>query len=291
MVQGKQRPHLNMITVLIPIYNEEKSIAATIERIKKTLQKTRHEIIAINDGSTDKTAEILQGIQGIRTITHPYNLGYGAALKTGLKNAKHDWILITDADGTYPIESIPLLLEHHDRYDMVVGARSGKNVPTMRKPAKLILGLMANILTGRKIPDLNSGFRLFRKDMALQFMNLYPNGFSFTITITLAALTNSHTVKYIPIEYHKREGKSAINPVRDFIGFMTLILRIMVYFDPLKFFLFPAFITMSLATGLGLYQYLFEGHVTQFPFIALLAGLQILLLGLLAELIVKRSKA
>ncbi|MBI3034083.1 glycosyltransferase family 2 protein [Candidatus Woesearchaeota archaeon] len=280
-----------MISVLIPVYNEEKSVAATIERIKKAMGKQQHEIIAINDGSTDKSGKIVSSIAGIRSISHPYNLGYGAALKTGLKNAKGEWVLITDADGTYPIESIPELLKYREQYDMVVGSRSGKNVPNMRKPAKAILGLLANILTGKKIPDLNSGFRLFRKDVAMKFMSLYPSGFSFTITITLACLTNDYTVKYVPIEYSKREGKSTISPLKDFLGFMTLIVRIIMYFEPLKFFLIPSLLLIFAGIADGIYEFITIRNIAQLPVILLLAGLQIGLLGLLADLVVKKSRS
>ncbi len=281
-----------MISIIIPVYNEQDSVAATIERIKKVMKGEKHqyEIIAVNDGSTDKTEKILKQIIGIRTITQPYNLGYGAALKTGLRNAKGDWVLITDADGTYPVESIPELMKYAGQYDMVVGERAGKNVPNMRKPAKAIIGLLANILTGKKIPDLNSGFRVFRKEVAMQFMHLYPSGFSFTITITLACLTNSHTVKYVPIEYSKRQGKSAINPIRDFVGFLTLIVRILTYFEPLKFFLTPAILLILAGIGYGAYQLATISNIAQLPVLLVLAGLQIGLLGLVADLIVKSRR-
>ncbi len=276
------------ISIIIPIYNEEKSAASTIERVKKTIGKQSHEIIAVNDGSTDNTRKILSTISGIRIINHPYNIGYGAALKTGIKNAKGEIIAMLDADGTYPVESLPELISHCDEYDMVVGARSGKNVPFMRKPAKWILGSLANTLTGRKIPDLNSGFRIFKKDIAMQFMHLYPAKFSFTTTITLAFLTNSYTVKFVPIEYYKREGKSTIKPLQDFLGFLTLIVRIVMYFEPLKFFLIPSMILLLLGIASGIYEYITIQNIAQLPVILLLAGLQIGLLGLLADLMAKR---
>ncbi|MBI2575335.1 glycosyltransferase family 2 protein [Candidatus Woesearchaeota archaeon] len=281
-----------MISVIIPVYNEEKAVASTIERVKKAMnrQKQQYEIIAVNDGSTDNSEKILRQAAGIRIASHPYNLGYGAALKTGLRNAKGEFVLITDADGTYPVESIPELLKYTGQYDMVVGARTGKNVPNMRKPAKAIIGLLANILTGKKIPDLNSGFRVFRKEVAMQFMHLYPSGFSFTITITLACLTNSHTVKYVPIEYSKRQGKSTISPVKDFIGFVTLIVRILTYFEPLKFFLTPAILLILAGIGYGIYQLVTISNIAQLPVLLVLAGLQIGLLGLVADLIAKSRR-
>lgn len=276
------------VTIVIPVYNEEKSIADTVSRVKKALAGKKYEIICVNDGSSDNTAKILKGIGEARTITHPYNLGYGAAIKTGIRNAAGEWILITDADGTYPIEAIPELISHTERYDMVVGARSARNVPLMRRPAKAILTGLANILTGRKIPDLNSGFRIFRKDMAERFYSLYPSGFSFTTTITLAAMTNDYTVKYVPIEYYTREGKSSIRPLRDFVGFLTLIFRIMIYFEPLRFFLLPSILLITLGIAAGVYEYATIQNVAELPVTLFLAGLQIGFIGLLADLMARK---
>ena len=278
------------ISILIPVFNEEKSIAATVDSVKKTLAKHPHEIICIKDGSSDNTLEILKKIPEIVLISNTYNLGYGASLKKGIRAAKGNWIAITDADSTYPIDRLEEMIQHMDTYDMIVGARSGKNVPLMRRPAKAILTLLANILTGRKIPDLNSGFRLFKKDVAMEFMHLYPSGFSFTTTITLACLTNDYTVKYIPVEYYKREGKSTIKPIRDFVGFLTLIFRIMMYFEPLKFFLAPSIVLILYGLGKAIYEHFAIGAVSAIPVVFLLAGLQIGFLGLLADLIVKKRR-
>jgi glycosyltransferase involved in cell wall biosynthesis len=280
------------LSILIPAYNEEESIKSTIEDIKSTIKDMEYEIIVINDNSKDKTKDILKEIENINIINNPYNLGYGASLKKGLKKAKYDWILITDADGTYPIKSIPDLLKHKDNYDMVVGARTGKNVhiPLIRKPAKKILNILANFLTGKKIPDLNSGLRLFKKAMAMEFYNMYPNGFSFTSTITLCAFTNNYTVKYIPIDYGKRTGKSSIKS-RDFFGFIKLMLKIMLFFDPLKFFLWPGILFMIAGITYGIYQFLiFPTGLGQLPIILVLGGFQIIFLGFIAELVVNNKR-
>lgn len=283
-----------MLTIILPVYNEEKAISSTIRRIKIVMNKIRvkYEIIAVDDGSKDNSGKILEKIKGISVIHHPYNLGYGASLKDGIKRARYNLILIADADGTYPIEDIPKLLKYSKRYDMVVGARAGKKVddPMMRKPAKFFLRHLANFLTGRKIPDINSGFRIFKKDIALQFFHLFPSGFSFTTTITLACLTNDYTVKYIPINYFRRKGKSSINPVRDFIGFTTLIFKIMMYFNPLRMFLFPSILLFAFGFLILLYDVFIRSNITDLPIIVLLAAFQIGFLGLLADLIVKGKK-
>ena len=284
------------ITVLLPAYNEEESIHFTISRIKEVMLSTRteHEIIVINDGSTDSTKDILEKEAGIVLVNNAYNLGYGASLKKGIKEAKYGLIFMLDADGTYPIEDMPKLMKHIDNYDMVVGARTGKNVnvPLMRRPAKFILTALARFLTKKKIPDLNSGMRLFRKEIAMEFFHLFPSGFSFTTTITLACLTNQYTVKFIPIDYFKRKGKSTIHPINDFVNFNKIIFKIVLYFEPSKFFLWPGSILILLGGLYGIYQVLMTvpRNLGQFPIMILLAGLQIVFLGLIAELVVKSRK-
>lgn len=279
------------ISIVVPIFNEQSVVNDTIERIKKTVPDS--EIIVINDGSSDDTLEILKTINNIKIINHPYNLGYGASLKHGIKIATGKWIVITDADNTYPIEDIPKLLKYSDSYDMVVGARIGKKVhiPIMRRPAKWIIKVLASFLVGKKIPDINSGLRVFNKDKALEFMNLYPSGFSFTSTITLSFFTSDYTIKYIPINYFKRTGKSTIHPIKDFAGFITLIFKIIIFFRPLRFFIIPSLILMTIGILHGIYQILtLPTGLGQLPVIAILAGLQIIFLGILADLIVKGRK-
>jgi len=284
------------VTVLLPVYNEEDAIHSTIEGIKKVMSSTNvaYEIIAVNDGSTDSTKSTLEKERDIRLINNAYNLGYGASLKKGLKAAKYPWVFMLDADGTYPIKDMPMLMKHMDEYDMVVGARTGKNVniPLMRRPAKFILTNLARFLTKKKIPDLNSGMRLFKKEVAMEFFHLYPSGFSFTTTITLACLTNDYTVKFVPIDYFKRKGKSTVHPISDFINFNKIIFKMVLYFEPSKFFLWPGFILALVGIVYGAYQVLTTAprNLGQFPIMVFLAGLQIAFLGLIAELIVKSRR-
>jgi len=280
------------VSVLIPAYNEEVSLATTVETI---LKQARHfksmEIIVINDGSKDRTAEIARTLP-VTLIEHDPNRGYGASLKSGLQAAKHPWILIADADGTYPLEDTPRLLVDAEKYSMVVGARIGANVhiPLMRRPAKWMITQLAQYLSRVKIPDLNSGFRIFRKDVALRFLPLYPDGFSFTTTITLSMLTNGYRVKFVPIDYLKRTGKSSIHPIRDTVNFTILIIRICAYFNPLNVFVPPALLLMLLGVIKGGIDYHGQHHLGLLAVSMVLTGMQMLFIGLVADLIDKRMK-
>jgi len=224
-------------SIIIPAYNEENGIINVISEIELLMNENsiNHEIIVVDDGSTDKTVEKVSSTNA-RLIEHQQNRGYGAALKTGIKASVYDLVAIIDADGTYPVKYLIELINNSKSYDMVVGARTGKNVniPLIRKPAKWALNKLANFLTNYKIPDLNSGLRLFKKNSLLKFLHLLPDGFSFTTTITIAMLTNNFNVKYIPIDYKKRVGKSKIRPIYDTLNFIFLITRMVIYFKPLR---------------------------------------------------------
>ena len=199
------------ISVIIPAYNEEAVIGKVLADLEAVLAKTDlvFEIIVVNDGSTDRTGEIVRETK-VTLLENSVNRGYGASLKLGISQAQYEYILIMDADGTYPEEAVPVLLGKTDRYDMVVGARTGPEVaiPLHRKFPKWILRKMADYLVGMKIPDLNSGLRVFKRSVVMKFFNILPNGFSFTTTITVALLSNNYPVKYISINYHKRKGRS-----------------------------------------------------------------------------------
>jgi len=227
----------NNVSIIIPAYNEENGIIDVINEIETLLveKKINNEIIIVDDGSTDKTKEKVSSTNA-RLIEHQQNRGYGAALKTGIKASIYDQIAIIDADGTYPVNYLIELIDNKKNYDMVVGARIGKNVsiPLIRRPAKWALNKLANFLTNYKIPDLNSGLRLFKKNSLLKFLHILPDGFSFTTTITIAMITNNFNVKYIPIDYEKRIGKSKIRPIYDTLNFISLITRMVIYFKPLR---------------------------------------------------------
>ena len=281
------------ISIVIPVYNEEKAIKETIEGLKRELNKLNlnYEIIVVNDGSTDKTKEILGKIEVIKLIDHPENKGYGAAIKTGVKQSQADFILIIDADGTYPNESISELIKHTSDYDMVVGARTGKKakIPLIRKPAKWIMGKLANYLSGMKIPDINSGLRIMKKSLIEKYLYILPDGFSFTTTITLAALTNGYRVKYVPITYSKRTGKSKFRPIRDTLNFFQLIIRTILYFNPLKVFIPLGIILFFFGIVVFLWSYFFAPKVLDTTTaIFIISSIQILAIGMLADLISKK---
>lgn len=280
------------ISVLIPAFNEEESLVKTVEAIRAQMAGTgAHEIIVIDDGSSDRTGELARTLP-VKLISHEMNMGYGASLKDGLREARFDYILIADADGTYPLEDIPRLLEAAGDNAMVVGARTGAvvQVPMLRRPGKWLITRLAEYLSSRKIPDLNSGFRIFRRDAALRFIQLYPDGFSFTTTITLAMLTNHYKVHYVPINYHRRVGKSSIKPLRDFTNFTILIIRICAYFKPLNVFVPPAVVLIMLGIVKGGIDYSHQGHLGLLSIATALTGIQMIFIGLLADLIDHRMK-
>jgi glycosyltransferase involved in cell wall biosynthesis len=283
------------VSIIIPAFNEEKAIGGVLRHIIEVMDTTgfEYEIIVVDDGSRDETTSKARQFQGVVVTKHRRNLGYGAALKTGIRRARFDTICITDADGTYPNEQIPHLVKTlmSGDFSMAVGARTGKNVaiPIVRRPAKWAIGRLANILSGETIPDLNSGLRAFNRETALRFFNLLPDGFSFTTTITLCMLTNGYSVEYVPIDYHPRVGKSKIKPIRDTLNFTQLILRIALYFAPLKIFLPISGILFLAAVTVGYVSHYLTGRVADVTTLVIaMAALQVAITGFLAELINRR---
>ncbi|HEU4564188.1 MAG TPA: glycosyltransferase family 2 protein [Gemmatimonadaceae bacterium] len=276
------------VSVVIPAYNEAAHVAEQIRDVHRVMERSgwSFEIIVVDDGSTDGTAEAAATAAaetGARILRRKRNRGYGATLKQGIALARHDWILITDADGTYPVDAIPELLAAADGNAMVVGARTGDNVkiPLERRPAKAFLRWLASYLAGRELPDINSGLRLMRKDLVRRYEHLLPSGFSFTTTITLAATTNDYAVEYVPIDYHARLGESKIRP-RHAYDFTLLILRVIVFFNPLKVFIpFGGFL---FAVGILKFIYdLFLDNLSETAVLGLLGALIVWAVGLLAD--------
>jgi glycosyltransferase involved in cell wall biosynthesis len=281
------------ITVVIPAYNESEGITEVIEKIQKVIASSslQWDILVIDDGSDDKTSEIVDSLN-VPVIRHEFNKGYGAALKTGLRAVKSEWFAIIDADGTYPESELLTIADQIENSDMVVAARTGKNVniPLIRRPAKAFIGKLASYVAEIKIPDLNSGLRVMRKKVVEKYVHLLPNGFSFTSTITLAMLVGGYRVKYIPIDYLPRKGNSKIRPIYDTLNFMSLIIRTILYFRPLKVFMPLAFLFFFLGTFTLFGSWYFLGKIMDSSAtILFMTGVQMLALGLLAELIVRRS--
>ncbi|NJL92818.1 MAG: glycosyltransferase family 2 protein [Anaerolineae bacterium] len=282
------------VTIVIPAYNEEAGIGAVLHSLT-TLVATQHlvyEIIVVNDGSTDGTGQVLAGFDTITVIDHQYNRGYGAALKTGIRAAHSDIIVITDADGTYPNERIPELVDLMQDRDMVVGARTTANakIPLIRRPPKWVLSKLANYLAETRIDDINSGLRAFRKAIIVRFFNILPNGFSFTMTITLAMHTNNYQVLYVPIDYFVRVGHSKIRPIQDTIRFLNTVIRTVFYFNPMRV-LTPIgvfFVLLSAIVGIG--SFLAGQLLDVTTLILFVTGVQVFLTGAVADLIDKRNR-
>jgi glycosyltransferase involved in cell wall biosynthesis len=284
------------VSLIVPCYNERNGIATTLDVLRKGLQALEpYEMIVVDDGSTDGTAEALQqALQKhpeVRVITHKRNRGYGAALKTGIRQSSSELIVITDADGTYPNERIPELVQAAHDADMVVGARIADDVqyPLIRKIPKVFLKAYASWIAHQDIPDLNSGMRVFRRDVVNRFLNILPDGFSFTTTITLAMLTNSYIVRYVPIGYSPRIGKSKIKPIRDTLGFFQLILRTGMYFAPLRVY-GPVLLAMFLGFGGSLaYDVFVRRDLTEATLLLMVLFLNSSMFALLADMIDKRT--
>lgn len=280
------------VSIIIPVYNEEGAIASTLAAVDATMRPTgrAYEVLVVDDGSADGTAQAL-ATSGARVVRHRANRGYGASLKTGIRATSHPLIAILDADGTYPIARLPDLLSRADEADMVVGARTGASVhvPALRRPVKWLLTRAANLLSGHRIPDLNSGMRVFRRDLAERFFGLYPQGFSFTSTITLASHINGYRVEYMPIDYYRRTGASSIRPVRDTLNFFLLIVRMVVTFRPLNVFLPTAAALLVLGAVKAALDYARTGAFGVGAAILILTAIQIALMGLLADLVTRRT--
>ncbi len=284
---------ISSVSVVIPCYNERAGLLPMLDTLDATLrgQPVRYEYVVVDDGSTDGSGEIAPR-ENLSIVRHQYNRGYGAALKTGIRAASSDWILIIDADGTYPVDRIADLVREAESCDMAVGARKGKNVShsIVRRAAKWPIHRLADFLVGRRIPDLNSGMRVFRKELALRYSRLLPDGFSFTSTITLAMLSDGWHVRYINIDYFERAGSSKVKPVRDAINYFTLVMRMILFFNPLKIFL-PLSFVLFLATAASAGYDLWLLDMNERTLILLVGLLQVTLLGFLADLVNRRGAA
>lgn len=274
------------LSIIIPAYNEVESIFDVIQKIQTYCAGIDYEILVVDDGSTDGTAELIQR-EGIKVYKNPSNLGYGATVKVGVREASNDLICITDADGTYPSDRIPDLLNvlHECDADMVVGTRPWKKIELKRRFAKFIIHKFSELLLSKKIPDMNSGLRIFRKSIFNQFLNIFPNGFSITSTMTMAFLFYGYRTEFVEIDYYERVGKSKIHPIKDTLNFVQLILRTILYFDPLKIFLPPALLLLVGGFCLVILQIILIQNITSLTAIILFSGMQLLAIGLLADMI------
>lgn len=291
-----QATEMLTVSVILPCYNEEASVEHTLEVVSAALASVpSHEIIVVNDGSTDGSAQVLDRVvgrfPGLRVITHERNRGYGAALKTGIRRAHGELIAITDADGTYPNERLAELIALCADFDMVVGSRTGPNVTysKLRAFPKWFLRAWISWIAKRNVPDINSGMRVFRRDVVSKFFGILPDTFSFTITITLATLTTSHLVEFVPIDYAARVGNSKIKPIRDTLRFIKIILRTGVYFAPVRAFM-PIWTVLAVLTTASLgYDVFIARDLTERSLLLFLSVVNTGMFMLIADMIDRRT--
>lgn len=237
--QGRTRPPSGL-TVVLPAFNEENAIGQTLDALKKALDGVSRtaEILVVDDGSTDETAARASRT-GVRVLKHPINSGYGRSLLTGIEAAQNDTIVIVDADGSYPIDQLPALLTFYDTgFDMAVGARKGRHYYSSpgKSLLRFVFRLLAEFTCGRKIPDINSGFRVFDRRPVLSHRSTISTGFSFTTTITLLFMLEHYFVGYVPVVYQPRVGKSKVRLWRDSLRSLQIIVTAIAQFNPLKLY-------------------------------------------------------
>ena len=247
------------VSIIIPAYNEGAVIGQIVAQVHDSLhsQGEAYEVIVVDDGSTDETAVVAEEA-GAHVVKHPYNIGNGAAVKTGIRKARGEIVVMLDGDGQHDPRDIPRLIQELGSYDMVVGARtSGSETSFHRDIANRIYNWLATYICGRKIEDLTSGFRAIKADIARSFVYLLPNTFSYPSTLTLAVVRSGYSLAYVPIKTTRRVGKSKIKLLQDGSRFLLIILRITTLFSPMKIFLPASVLMFLLGFGYGLFKVIF----------------------------------
>ena len=288
------------VTVLLPAFNEENAIEGVLREIVEALadEPRCYEIVVVDDASSDQTAERAERFAAdcwqcaVRVIRSPENRGAGAARKLGIRQARGEIVVMLDADGSYPAAAIPTLLRWFPAYDQVNGARTSEQgtLPWLRKPTKWFIRQLASYLTGHKIPDLNTGLKAFKRTAMLPWLWVVPDGFSCVTTMTLAFLTNGYAVKYVSTEYRPRIGQSKFHPIKDTLAYLSTVLRIVLYFRPLKVFLpLSGMLTLVGVTKTAA-DWWITGSMQESDIVVFVAGFMTCMLGLLAEVIVAHHR-
>lgn len=279
------------LSIVIPAYNEEENIGKVIQDIEEASQGIEEcDIVVVDDGSTDLTASIAEK-SGVRVVRHPFNMGYGAALKSGMKAAKNQDIVLFDADDSFYPEDIFKLLEYSDDFDMVIGARTIKEGENhSRAFLRWLFTRFSSFLIGRKFRDVNSGFRLVRKDHVMEVLHLLPEKFSITTTMSILLYKKGRGILEVPIAVKKQSKGNKLKLVRDGLGFPYLALRISMYYDPFKVFSPLTFFFLSLGLAKSIFDLVFTKNLTDSSILIILSGIQLLVLALLGDLIVKSKQ-
>lgn len=284
------------VSIVIPMYNEEEAVNEELQAILATMAGSglAYEVIVVDDGSTDGSPEIVKRFEEVQVIRHPYNRGVGAARTTGLKAARGDVVVMIDADSTYPAQDIPKLATCvlEGGFEMAIGARRGERgtLRWLRSPTKWFIRRLASYLMNLPIPDLNSGLRAFRRELALRYLSILPTTHSWVSTITLAFLSDQHAVTWVPVDYYPRKGRSTFHPIADTYNYLTLVVRTATYFRPLKVFLPIALALIVLGGIKAAYDLIFYLLLQESDLLMITAGLLIGMMGLLADLIVAQHR-
>ena len=268
------------ISLAIPAYNEAEIIGQVVTALLGSAPW--REVLVIDDGSTDGTADVAEAA-GARVVRHPYNKGNGAAVKTAIRHAAGDYMLIVDGDGQHRPADALRVAALLGEFDLVVGARTAGQASRTRGVGNRVLNWLASYLSGREIPDLTSGLRGARLALLREFIHLLPNGFSTPTTTTLAFIKAGYNVTFIPIEAQTRVGSSKINLSRDGMGFLMILLRVITIFSPLKIFLPISLAAFALGAGYGVYTIIDERHVTNSSVLLITLAVIVFLVGLVSE--------
>jgi len=266
--------------VVIPAFEEEAAIGDVVRRVAEAGPWL--EILVVDDGSGDATAERAEAA-GARVIRHPYNKGNGAAVKTGLRSARGEVVLLMDADGQHDPGDMRRLVEPIGTWDMVIGARRASDQSLLRAAGNAVFNGLASWLSGIRIPDLTSGFRAARRERMLEVLHLLPNGFSYPTTSCLALLKAGHNVRFEPIRAHRRIGRSKIRPLRDGVRFLLIILKIVTLYSPLKVFLPIAGSALALGIGYGVWNVVRFGKIPMGAALLIQLAVVVFLFGLISE--------
>lgn len=277
------------ITILLPAHNEEEAIGKVIDDIREAMKggKWNYEILVVDDRSDDRTVEIAEK-RGARIVKRAVRGGSGASRRTGILNAEGNVIVMLDADGSYNAADIPQMLAFFPDYDQVNGARTSEQgtMKLLRGPAKWFIRKLACYLTKTDIPDLNTGLKAFKKDIMKKYLWVLPDGFSCVTTMTLAFLANGYAVKYIPTQYFKRIGKSKFHPVKDTAAYFNTVLRMVMYFKPLRVFMPASFFLILFGIAKAIITYMLTGRLQSSDIIIFMTAIIVCVLGLIADLIV-----
>lgn len=274
---GEQAPR---VSIVMPAYNEEAVVGKVLDELRAA---GYYELIVVDDGSKDGTCRVAEA-HGAQVVRHPYNIGNGAAVKSGIRAATGDIIVLMDADGQHPPQDIPRLLAHIGDYDMVVGARTGSSQASFQRGlANRVFNAYASYIVGRPIPDLTSGFRVVKAPILKRFVYLLPNGYSYPSTITISMFRSGYRVRYEPIVSPPRVGVSKVRPLRDGLRFLLTITRLGTMFVPLKIFVPVSLAFLAVGIGYAAYLLIFLSRFSNMATLLITVGIVIFLVGLIAE--------